>query len=389
VFANLGNKSIEELAYLPECNDDPHYIAAMNVMIILTDSAYIGGMKSFLALIGAKMVNISLQKGNCMASGPGYVIFGTLYGDLTGDEEKGLQFCHLGLKLTEKNKDSLMLAKTYMVYSITNHLDCLKDKRNYYFERTYHLGIEVGSLKTACTGLHYLLVDTYLHGMPLHDFLKLENQYDDFLKNFANMYFVLLLCMKPAYELTNSNPVGINYEQIFEHSKVVPYGVACYYYGKLLTEFFLKEPSELEELADLTYEKALIGMFISYKIPEVATLASCIYIEAAVKLKDKSSRKYSNLLLKAKTLQKKHLENKFPPNYRHKYLLVEAEIASLESMDHMKIMSLYDLAIEVAVSDGFIQYAAIASELYAKYFSRIGMMNSSKVYMKVSLISQN
>ncbi len=60
-----------------------------------------------------------------------------------------------------------------------------------------------------------------------------------------------------------------------------------------------------------------------------------------------------------------------PETYRHKYLMIEAEIASLAG-DGSRAMDCYALAIEDAKKMGFIQCEAIANELYAQYWLQNG-----------------
>lgn len=72
-----------------------------------------------------------------------------------------------------------------------------------------------------------------------------------------------------------------------------------------------------------------------------------------------------------------------PQNYRHKYLLVKAELARLKHK-HRETEALYEQAIEDARVHGHIHNVGIISERYAKYFLSQGKRLLAKVYMTES-----
>jgi signal transduction histidine kinase len=70
-----------------------------------------------------------------------------------------------------------------------------------------------------------------------------------------------------------------------------------------------------------------------------------------------------------------------PTHFLHKYLLVKAEIASLNGKD-LEAMDLYDSAIESARENKYIQNEALANELAAKFWLKRGKTEIAQLYLK-------
>lgn len=69
-----------------------------------------------------------------------------------------------------------------------------------------------------------------------------------------------------------------------------------------------------------------------------------------------------------------------PMNYLHKFQLVEAEKFRVLGQIQ-QAMDLYDLAIQGALGNGYIQEVALGNELAAKFYISLGKKKIAKVYM--------
>jgi len=58
----------------------------------------------------------------------------------------------------------------------------------------------------------------------------------------------------------------------------------------------------------------------------------------------------------------------YPPNFEHKYLLFQAEQGKYKEVAMDEVINLYENAIESAERNGFLQYQALANELYANFW---------------------
>jgi signal transduction histidine kinase len=78
--------------------------------------------------------------------------------------------------------------------------------------------------------------------------------------------------------------------------------------------------------------------------------------------------------------QMKIWANNCEANFLHKYLIIEAEIARI-SGNKLEAMELYDLAIASAKTYGFVQNAALANELAAKFWLGMNKEDFAQFYL--------
>jgi PAS domain S-box-containing protein len=107
----LGEREIEDLVELPLL-DDPDVQDTLDVLTeIVTPAFFID--QSLCALVLCRMVNLSLEHGNCDASCYAYVWLATYAGPMFDQYEAGYRFGRLGLDLVEKKNLSRFRARTY------------------------------------------------------------------------------------------------------------------------------------------------------------------------------------------------------------------------------------------------------------------------------------
>ena len=75
-----------------------------------------------------------------------------------------------------------------------------------------------------------------------------------------------------------------------------------------------------------------------------------------------------------------------PENYRHKYLLVEAEIARVKGRDN-EAAALYDAAIRAARDAEYVQNEALANELAARFYTESNEKTLARFYRMKRVIS--
>ncbi|WP_437803833.1 sensor histidine kinase [Sorangium sp. So ce693] len=117
MWRTLGNRPIEELLDLPLMTD-PDCRATMDVLSSCDVPALFSD-KNLLSLLVARMVNLSLERGNSDASCLAYVRLGSLLGSHFGDYRAGFRFGKLGLDLMEKRAILRFKARVYFVFWYT------------------------------------------------------------------------------------------------------------------------------------------------------------------------------------------------------------------------------------------------------------------------------
>lgn len=99
-LADLGERSVEDLASLPEM-DDPKMLAALSIMAGLGPPIFMAAPQLFPAL-ASKTVKLFLEQGNCPLSAPGYADFGIVVSSVLHQLEVGYQFGQLALKMLDQ-----------------------------------------------------------------------------------------------------------------------------------------------------------------------------------------------------------------------------------------------------------------------------------------------
>ena len=71
----------------------------------------------------------------------------------------------------------------------------------------------------------------------------------------------------------------------------------------------------------------------------------------------------------------------YPPNFEHKYLLFQAEQRKYQGATMDEVSALYEAAIDSAEQYGFLQYQALANELYANFWLKIKRPKIAELYL--------
>jgi predicted ATPase len=100
IWRQLDAQAIEQLVDLPLMTD-PDCRATLDVLSVLATPAWYAD-ENLHDLVGAHMVNLSLEHGNCDASCHAYALLGTILGSKLSQYRAGFRFGKLAVDLTEK-----------------------------------------------------------------------------------------------------------------------------------------------------------------------------------------------------------------------------------------------------------------------------------------------
>jgi PAS domain S-box-containing protein len=116
IWSQLGSRAIEDVIDLPLMTD-AESLATIDVLIKLMPPAVFTD-RNLLCLTVCRMVNLSLERGNCDASCFGYVTLGKVAGPDFGDYRAGFRFGQLGHDLVERRGLKRFEARTYLCFQI-------------------------------------------------------------------------------------------------------------------------------------------------------------------------------------------------------------------------------------------------------------------------------
>ena len=154
-------------------------------------------------------------------------------------------------------------------------------------------------------------------------------------------------------------------------------------YQKLVLQYLFEE---YEAARETVFE--MIALMKTYKDALIDPLANCYRSLALLAVCGQVSDGEKEEILtqvndNQDTLEK--LARCAPPNYLHKYHLVEAERLRVLDGESDTIMRHYDKAIALARESGFIHEEALADELAARYLLNQGRNNPARTYLRSAM----
>jgi PAS domain S-box-containing protein len=386
----LGNKPIASLINLPNMTD-LDYLAAMRILNRIVVPAFFVS-PALLPSIALKQVSISLKHGNAPESAYGYSSYGQILCGTVGKIEAGYQFGQLSLNLLDRFNIGNLKAKTgLLVYSFIKHwVDPAKDTLRPLLD-TYTVGLETGDLEFAvyatCNYCYYALISgsrelTQLESeMAAYSAVSCqlgqERSHDEH-KLYHQVVLNLIDRAENPYTLTGN--VYNEPEMLPRHQAIDDIGVICLLYiNKVMLGCLFGECTRALESATLA-EKHLHGLTSFLAIPHFYFYESLICL-AVTKDVSKSKQKYFFHKVRKNQKKMQRWARHAPANFLHKYYLVEAERYRVLGQD-VKAMEIYDRAIDLAKEHEYINEAALAYELAAKFYRDRNKELIARAYMQ-------
>jgi predicted ATPase len=168
IWQQLGNLPIEALIDLPPMTD-PAWGATLDVLTAVEEPAHYTN-KNLQSLIIARIVNLSLERGNSDGSCVAYVQLGRLVVSRFGDYQTGFRFGKLGLDLVEKRglerfRTRVSLRFGYFVNPWSKHFRTSVEL----LRRSFGTAQEAGDLQYAAYSCDRLVTLLLAAGDPLRD----------------------------------------------------------------------------------------------------------------------------------------------------------------------------------------------------------------------------
>lgn len=384
---NLGERAIASLYDNSEM-EIPEKRAALKILTRIFPAAWAVD-PVLMYIVATKLVNLNIKYGHMEKSSMGYSFFGVVNTHVLHDYQSGYEYSSLGMKLSDKYRDwSCKNATTQIHANFTMHwLEHIKLSERVNAEGA-DAGLQVGELQLVGYTLTYNLYNLIYQSRNLYSLLKEASRsliFSQQTQNYwsincilgAKIFIENLLGLTPdkfCFDLEE-----IDESHFLENSQRETLAAICFYYILKAQLFYLYgKPIELSFL-----EQA--GQLVNY-IPGTISIAehnfyysltlAALYPQASLDERDKYWQ-----LLEANQQHMKEWAELCPENFLHKYLLVAAEMLRISGYWHQAV-DLYDQAIESAKENEFIQNAALASELAAKFWLERGKEEFAQLYMR-------
>jgi PAS domain S-box-containing protein len=389
VWAQLGKRSIEDLAELPLLTD-PGSRATLDVLAKIARCALTALDMDLLSVILCAAVELSLERGNCDSSCYAYEYFGVIAGWRFGDFEAGFRFGRLGLELVERKGLGQFEALVCLTFAIrifpwAAHVRGCRDLIRRAFDLGNRTGDRVSAVSSCCAVISNLL----MVGEPLGDVEKeaeiglafcRRTGFRDFI-DAADMHAALirnLLGLTRRFgsfddERFNESELQ-GYFESHPHARVFE----CWYWIRRLQarffagDFALALDASMRARALLTSSPALLEAAEYALYSALTHAAACNGVSA-------DQRRQHLAAVAAHLHQLEEWARHCPENFENRATLVGAELARIEGRE-MDAMRLYERAMLSARENGFVHNEALACELAAHFYAARGFDKIARAY---------
>ncbi|MFZ1025018.1 MAG: ATP-binding protein, partial [Limnoraphis robusta] len=379
----------ENLMDLPEMTD-PESLAAMSILGKMLGIGYIS-MPEILVPIVLTQIDLSIKYGNAPQSSFAYASYGVILCTAIQDIEAGYQYGKLGLKLLEQlNANNI---KAIVLDTFGNHIvhwkEHLKESLSI-LKEAYYSAVETGNIEFIGYSAFDYCFNSFSVGCELIDLEKEFIAYNEILVKLKieNSLIWLKLYLQIVFNLLGkaedpTQLLGEFYnEQRFLALQIESsdrQGLFLLYLNKLILCYLFENYQDAVKNATVA-EPYLDGVPGMAAIPIFHFYDSLTHLSGFAKA---SNLEKENALKRVDANQNKMQlwADHAPMNYLHKFYLVEAEKARvldqfLEAMDY------YDRAISLAKEHEYINEAALAYELAAKFYLSKEKELTAKAYMQ-------
>lgn len=369
----LEGRSTDELLNLPEMTD-PKMIAAERILASVNSSVYWARAELFPFMVFASL-RIAVEHGNTAISSFGYSIYGVLLSGAVGDVETARSFGELGLKLVERFD-----AREWYAQLITPHyalivpwIQHLRDTMEPLAE-SVRVGYETGAIEYALINANLYCIHGYLMGMELGALEaelraygeKMRRARQDTNRQFTAIYRQAVLNLMGR----SADPCRLVGEA-YDEEEMLPVHLAAndktasfiVYFNRMILGYLF---GRLEEAArDRDEADARLSAILA-KVENATYRLYDSLVTLGRRAEGRLTRDETVARVEANQALLEKMAGNAPMNYRHKYLLVEAERLRVLG-DPDEAGPVYDEAIALAAEHEFVQEEALACELAGEH----------------------
>ncbi|YAF96759.1 MAG: AAA family ATPase [Nodularia sp. CChRGM 3473] len=385
----LVGKQVHTLVELPELSN-PTKLAAIRILASIASATYLAAPNVF-PLTVFKQVELSAKYGNAAESAFAYATYGLILCGVVGDLQGGYKFGELALKLLDHFNAKHLQARTlFVVNAFVRHWQEPLQNTIPSLQAAFQVGRDTGDTEYAAFAANVCSMHSYFSGQNLAELDECVAIYGEAIQQFKKKpIFVLIQLYRQAVanlQGKNANPCQLVGE-FYDATVMLPqhiesnYRTAIFYvYTHYLTlNYWFEDYTTAVKNADLAipYLDAVVALYIVgwfYFYDSLGRLALASVVSGAERQK---------LLQRVAANQKKlQVWAKFSPdNYSHKLALVEAEWHRVQGKSSQAI-ACYDQAIALAQKNQYLNEAALANELTAKFYLAENKFKIAQVYLQ-------
>ncbi|HEY1942696.1 MAG TPA: AAA family ATPase, partial [Roseiarcus sp.] len=390
IWPTLADRPIETLVDLPLMSD-PASLGTLDVLTKLAAPAWYADA-NLASLVISRIVNLSLESGNCDGSCYAYVALGLIAGERFGDYQAGFRFGRLGCDLVEQRGLTRFKARAFMIFGSVV-LPWTRDVRSGrdFIRRAFEAANAIGDLTFAGYCCNHLTTNLLAAGDPLDEAQREAERGLAFTRKIrfglagdaiaGHLGLVRTLRgLTPIFgRLDDEHFDERQMERRFAENADLTGPESMYWPRKLQARFFAGDYAAALEAS----ERARRMIWVSPSHFETAEyhFYGALSLAASWESATAGERPQRAEALTAHHRQLEIWAANCPENFENRAALVGAEIARIEGRDG-DAMRLYETAIRSASSNGFVHNEAIAYERASAFYRARGFDQFADLYLR-------
>ena len=390
VDVRLAGRSVGALIEL-EPMQDPAKKAAMRILTAMGPPCYRSHQRLWSVIVALEMTLI-LEAGNVPAAAYTYTSYGGLLGFVRGEYDDCPAYAELAEAVAHKYHSSSDLSVAHLMIGASldhwfRHLHHAEES----YRKAYQVGVDSGNLQYSVYAFGHRMYCRFFRGMSIDEQLADLPDYLAFSRSRKNQWGIdLKLGILMVLNNLNGRTAGITefstseeteatYLQRCEEQSNIQ--VLCIYH--LLKAFALYQHGRYAE-ADAALSESEVRI-ISVAPQGLLPSAEAPFLRALIAAarhdpQDEPGKATVLARLGAVRDRLQVWTEHCPENFRHKLLLVEAEMAAIEDSP-FAAAELYDQAAEEAGAQGFVQHQALAWERAGRLWHARGKQDFAAIYL--------
>jgi predicted ATPase/signal transduction histidine kinase len=388
----MRGREIATLIDLPRMTD-PRSLA---IMSLLEELSVLGMfLTPLLVNIAAlRMINLSLEHGNAAAYASAYAVHGMILGAGAGDFASGYAFGRLAMDLSQRQGDPSAQCKCGwwfggFISHFKNHLSTTLSV----LKEACELGLRTGDQVMVCYSAFFHQVTAWARGEPLDEVcvdpmwsLVKEPQSQTALVGYRQAARSLMGATPVFGDLDDAGLVGggfvdADHVALMKKSGLV---LSLQHYRMAKAEALYYAGRYAEALAAIDEARAE-GDVEVVLFSQVGATESVYWEGMIAAARHDEAPVEERAALAARVIRSREKLDRWalhcPPNFRHKELLLSAELARVEGRE-LDAMTFYDQAKESARAGGFTHQEALAAELAGRLHLQKGRSSLAAFYLK-------
>ncbi|HIK10642.1 MAG TPA: AAA family ATPase [Oscillatoriaceae cyanobacterium M33_DOE_052] len=388
INALIGDRPVEELFHLPVMVD-PEKLDIIQMASGIISACYMASSPLFPILL-ALQVKLSLQYGNSPNSPFSYAGYGVFLSNSLQDVTAATQFRQLAYRLASEPDAQTIRAATFAAIGVhLHHRQCHLRETLAILQAGYQAALATGNLEFAGHTGHGFCLNLYWCGEPL---AELESQIRAYRQqlldlnqlttaNYCSVYWETTTVL-----LGNPQQIEISLTEPAHEEKLVAQAVAAkdfllpllFYISRAQLRFFSGEIALAA--ADIAAARNYLPGGVGY-VCEAGLYFYDSLISLANVAQHPQELEAAQQRIAENQIQLEFWAKHAPMNYLHKWQLVAAEKHRVLG-ENATATELYEAAINGAKENGYIQEAALAYELAAKFYLSQGKQLIARAYMQ-------